>query len=62
MSWDVDDVQAAGEQAFVRGWVKQTLEIDGETVEFDGKYCDLFRREAGGEWRFAAVIWNANEA
>ena len=62
MAWDIDDVQEAGDQAFVRGWVKQTLEIDGETVAIDAKYCDLFRREADGHWRFAAVIWNTNDA
>jgi uncharacterized protein (TIGR02246 family) len=62
MSWDVKNVEAEGDLAFVSGAVQQTLEIDGKRQEVDGKYCDLFRREADGRWRFAVIIWNENRA
>jgi ketosteroid isomerase-like protein len=61
MSWDVARAEEAGDLAFVRGSVRQTLEIDGEVVEMDGKYCDLFRREEDRVWRFAVIIWNQND-
>ena len=28
---------------------------------FDGKYCDVMRRGNDGRWRFALIIWNAND-
>lgn len=62
MSWDVASLEAADDVAFVRGAVRQTLETDEGVQQFDGKYCDLFRRGPDGKWRFAVVMWNADEA
>ena len=62
MSWDVGTVEEAGDIAFARGPVRQTLEMDGETVVMDGKYCDLLRRGADGTWRFAVIMWNQSTA
>ena len=55
MFWDIDDVQQSGPLATVRGSVRETFEIDGEEVHFDGKYCDVFRRGDDGKWRFSLV-------
>lgn len=62
MSWDVASLEAAGDIAFVRGSVQQTLEMDDGDYEVDGKYCDLVRRESDGQWRFAVIIWNENRS
>ena len=62
MSWDVAALEAAGDIAFVRGSVQQTLEMEGGDYHVDGKYCDLVRREADGRWRFAVIIWNENRS
>ena len=62
MSWDVEDLDSNGDLAFARGPVRQTFEIDGDVVELDGKYCDVLRRSSDGNWRFALIIWNPNQA
>lgn len=62
MSWDVAGLEAAEDMAFVRGSVQQTLQLDEGDYEVDGKYCDLVRREADGQWRFAVIIWNENRS
>lgn len=62
MSWDVDALEEAEDIAFLRGSVQQTLETEDGVYQVDGKYCDLMRREADGQWRFAVVIWNENRS
>lgn len=62
MSWDVASLEAAEDIAFLRGSVQQTLETEDGVYEVDGKYCDLIRREADGQWRFAVIIWNENRS
>jgi len=62
MSWDIDTLETADNITFLRGWVKQTLQVDGQIQEVDGKYCDLLRRERDGQWRFAVIIWNDNRS
>jgi len=60
MSWSIAAIEEAGDLAFIRGPVRQTLVQDGETIEFDGKYCDLARRGSDGRWRFAVIMWSPN--
>lgn len=62
MSWDVASLEQAEDIAFLRGSVQQTLETDEGVHEVDGKYCDLMRRGADGQWRFAVICWNENRA
>lgn len=62
MSWGVDSLEASEDFAFLRGWAKQTFETDEGRSHLDGKYCDLMRRGPDGKWRFAVIIWNANNA
>jgi ketosteroid isomerase-like protein len=62
MSWEVTSLEGAEDLAFLRGPVRQTLEVDGEIQEVDGKYCDLMRRGDDGRWRFAVIIWSDNSA
>ena len=62
MSWEVTSLEAAEDQAFLRGPVRQTLEIEGVDEVFDGKFCDLMRREEDGAWRFAVIMWSSNTA
>jgi ketosteroid isomerase-like protein len=60
MSWDIKHIEARSGLGTLRGSVRQTIQIDGQDVPFDGKYCDIIRKEADGKWRFAVVIWNSN--
>lgn len=60
MSWDVVSLEAAEDLAFLRGPVRQTLVLEGQDELFDGKYCDLMRREEDGAWRFAVVMWSSD--
>jgi ketosteroid isomerase-like protein len=60
MWWEVSDLDETGDLAVVRGPVKETLEIEGEEVLIDGKYCDVLRRGTDGEWRISVVMWNSS--
>ena len=60
MEWSVDDLQESGDVAYLRGPVRQSLEVDGQPEEFDGKYCDVMVKGADGQWRFSLVIFNSN--
>ena len=60
MDWSIDDLKESGDIAYLRGPVRQTFEIEGQTEEFDGKYCDVMVRGTDGQWRFSLIIWNTN--
>ena len=62
MGWDIDHLEAVGDLAWLRGWVKMTIDVAGQTIAFDGKYTDVARRDADGTWRMALVMWSSNEA
>jgi ketosteroid isomerase-like protein len=62
MAWSVTKIDQDGDTAWLHGPVTQTLEIDGQTVRFDGKYTDVMRRGRDGGWRFSIIIWNSNQA
>ena len=62
MGWGIDHIEEAGDLAWLRGWVRMTLDVSGQTVDFDGKYTDIARRGADGTWRMAQVMWSSNEA
>ena len=61
MGWGVDHIEEAGDLAWLRGWVRMTLDVSGQTVDFNGKYTDIARRGADGTWRMAHVMWSSNE-
>lgn len=60
MWWEVSDLDESGDLAVARGPVKETLEIEGQEVLIDGKYCDVLRRGTDGEWRLSVVMWNSS--
>jgi len=62
MAWDIDHLESAGDLAWLRGWVRMTLDVSGQSVDFNGKYADVCRRSPDGAWRFAFVMWSSNEA
>jgi ketosteroid isomerase-like protein len=62
MGWGIDHIEEAGDLAWLRGWVRMTLDVSGQKVDFDGKYTDIARRGADGTWRIAQVMWSSNEA
>ena len=62
MGWDIDHLESTGDLAWLRGWVRMDLDIGGQAVSFNGKYTDVARRGADGQWRMAVVMWSSNEA
>ena len=62
MAWDIEHMEGEGNLACLRGWVKMTLAISGQEMSFNGKFGDVCRKEADGQWRFSHIIWNSNEA
>jgi len=62
MASDLDHIEGAFGLAYLRGWVKLTLDVSGQEVLFNGKFTDVCRKQVDGTWRFALSIWNSNEA
>ena len=60
MEWSVGDLEENGDVAHLRGPLRQTVEIDGQPEEFEGKYCDVMKKGSDGQWRFSLIIWNAS--
>lgn len=60
MSWSIDMLEQVGDLAWLRGPVNQTLVIDGQHLEFKGKYTDVIRRGRDGLWRYSLIVWNSN--
>jgi ketosteroid isomerase-like protein len=58
--FDFDQIEGQGDLAYGRGGFRMTVEVDGSPAEVDGKFVDIFRRDAQGEWKYAVVIWNSN--
>lgn len=60
MTWSVDQLEQEGDMAWLRGPVSQTLDVEGEEEEFDGKFSDVLKRGDDGQWRFAMIMWSSN--
>lgn len=58
MTWSIDHVDTEGDLACIRGPGRQTLVIDGKTVNNEFKFCDVAHRGPDGAWRFSSIIWN----
>ena len=58
------EVEAAGEWAYARGVYRATLTPkDGAaTVELDGKYMTILKRQSDGSWKIHRDIFNSNVA
>jgi len=62
MAWDIEHLESAGDLSWLRGPVRMTVDVAGQSVAFDGKYTDVCRQTSDGTWRFAVVMWSSNEA
>lgn len=62
LSWDFEELEFRGDWAFGRGWFNNTLTPkDGsEQQRMVGKFLDIFRKTADGEWQLARISYNAD--
>jgi uncharacterized protein (TIGR02246 family) len=49
-----------GDWAFSRGNYTATQTVQGNTVEVDGKFMTIFRRQDDGSWKIYRDIFNSN--
>jgi uncharacterized protein (TIGR02246 family) len=57
----VDDLDGRGDVAYMRGTFAMTLEPEGApAVSVTGKYVEILKKQADGEWRFAVDIFNSD--
>ena len=49
-----------GDWAFSRGNYTATQTVQGSTVEVDGKFMTIFRRQDDGSWKIYRDIFNSN--
>jgi ketosteroid isomerase-like protein len=61
MSWSATHLEEDGDIAWFHGPVDQTFEIDGEIVQFSGKFTCVMRNDEKRGWLRTMVIWNSNE-
>ena len=59
---EIEDIDARGDLAFARGTFNETLTVGGfpDPIVDDGKFIQIWRRQAGGTWKLTADIWNSN--
>lgn len=57
-----DDGEVHGSTAWTRGSFTLALAAKGggDTANMNGKFMNVFRKDAAGAWKYAAVIWNAD--
>ena len=57
------EVEVSGNLGFARGnySFKGTPKTGGETVQFQGKYLTIFKRQADGTWKIYRDCFNSNE-
>jgi ketosteroid isomerase-like protein len=61
--WEPDKVQLAksGEMAWVNGTYKLTMnDPSGKPVEDHGKYLEVWEKQADGNWKCRADMWNSS--
>ncbi len=61
---NVDEIDGAGDVAFVRGTYTMVVEPEGapEPVEMVGKYIEVRARQEDGSWPISRDIFNGDEA
>lgn len=57
----VDEVKVFGDWGFARGtFTDSSTDSSGVTEKSSGKFINIVRRNAQGEWKIARVIWNVD--
>ncbi len=62
LKFSFDELEIGESWAYGSGPFREVLtpKGGGERLELVGKFIDVFRRNADGEWRFARVIFNTD--
>ena len=58
----IDDIEARGDLAFVRGTFSEILAVEGmeEPIVGNGKYLQIWRKQPDGSWLVAVDCWNSS--
>lgn len=58
----IEETQVFGDWGFARGTYTGTLTAKdgGKTINVDGKYLTIFKRQADGSWKIARDCYNSN--
>ena len=58
----LDEVEAFGDLGFARGTYTftATVRASGKTIEYDGKYLTVFKKQADGSWKIYRDCYNSN--
>lgn len=60
-SGSVDEVAVSGDWGFARGAYSGSFtDSSGTTEKSTGKFINIVRRNADGDWKIARVIWNVD--
>ena len=61
-SIDIQDIDARGDLAFVRGTFNEILAVEGlpDPITDNGKFIQIWRQQANGSWQITVDIYNSN--
>ena len=63
LSLTIDDIIGEGALAVVRGSFSLSVTDDaGVSADDEGKYIEVWRRQADGSWKMVRDIWNSSQA
>lgn len=57
-----DEIEVVGDWSFARGSYKGALipKAGGESIQDNGKYLEIHRRQPDGSWKFACHMWSSD--
>lgn len=64
VTWEASrvEVSAAGDLAYSMGTYEYSLkDAEGNTVSDEGKFVDVWKKQADGSWKVAIAIWNSDQ-
>jgi len=58
----IEDIHVSGDLAYVRGTFSEILNLEGVEEPFteEGKYLQIWQKDANGSWWIAVDCWNSN--
>ena len=59
---EIQDIDARGDLAFVRGTYDEVLGVEGipDAITDNGKFIQIWRQQVDGSWQVTVDVWNSN--
>jgi len=62
-STEYDEIEGIGELAYARGTFAVIVQVNDTTeLPVNGKFMEVWKKQADGSWKLSRDIWNSNQA